>query len=948
MIVTLCALLALATQSPDSNVIFRAGVRNPIYSSTGRLAFELKGDLWIMAFGKHDAAVKLNDSTVIVQVTSGPAWDREPAWTSDGTALIFSSDRAGKFDLWRVDVDESGGTEPATAVTDSPYSDGEPSVSKKGDIVFVRGQGPLADLWTVIDGEVSRLTKRKGAERSPAFSPDGVQIIYVSELNGRRQLRIGSIDGADDRVVIGNMQVEYPSWSPNGDVIAFVTRRGRTGVWVTPLDGSYTNLVSVKQAQPTWSPDGQQLALAELPRPAPGYNGDPNRLGDRKDGDDGALDGRLWLVPAPSLPDADLSQISVDASRERTAHNAELFDRVWSRMKRLYYETNEADRWDELRAKFRPQAVAAETLDKAEAATYKIIQHHPQMRSEVSSSAGVSSANPLATAAGAKMLSKGGNVVDAAVAVSFALGVVEPDASGVGGYGEMVLYLTGMAEPVVIEFLTRVPEHAGLDNAALLENGSLPRDGPVVANVPGTVAGMWKAWKEFGSGKLKWAELVEPAVELAENGFVLDDAFTTTLARERNRFLKYEGSRALFFPDGEPLAAGDTLRNLDLAWTLRQIADSGADAFYRGAVAERLVSDLRGKGNAISSSDMARYYAARRTPVTGTYHGHTIYSSAPAASGGASLIAKLNLLDQFAKPGLYTEDAPTLHAMIEAWKLSPSLFGRLADPDLWPVDITPAVDKDSAKRHWERCFDTDSSSGPEELQTKGDDIACADTVDVAMSWGEELPDCSWNDDRGCLASGTTAFAVADAKGNFVAVTQTLGTWGGNFYVTPGLGFLYNDKLRSYRTDPAAFGARIPFARHSTSIAPTLVFKGTGKKKTPLLAVGAAGNAWITSAVYQIVAATIDSDLGPQRALELPRFLVGVQRQNGKVQDIVVQIEDGFAPEIMKTLTAMGHEFHRISLRGELRMGYGAAVRIDRGRVRAGADPRRSGAAVAIP
>ncbi len=194
----------------------------------------------------------------------------------------------------------------------------------------------------------------------------------------------------------------------------------------------------------------------------------------------------------------------------------------------------------------------------------------------------------------------------------------------------------------------------------------------------------------------------------------------------------------------------------------------------------------------------------------------------------------------------------------------------------------------------------------------------------------------------------TAFAVADADGNIVAVTQTLGTWGGNFYVSPGLGFLYNDKLGSYRTSPSAYGARLPYARHGTSIAPTLVFRGTGQAQRPFLAVGAAGNAWITSAVYQVVAATIDAGVGPQQALELPRFLVGVRRSSDEVNDVFVQIEDGYSPRVMQRLEEMGHEFQRISLRGELRMGYGAAVMIDAGMVRAGADPRRSGAAGVIP
>ena len=180
----------------------------------------------------------------------------------------------------------------------------------------------------------------------------------------------------------------------------------------------------------------------------------------------------------------------------------------------------------------------------------------------------------------------------------------------------------------------------------------------------------------------------------------------------------------------------------------------------------------------------------------------------------------------------------------------------------------------------------------------------------------------------------------------MAVTQTLGTWGGNFYVTPGLGFLYNDKLTSYGTDPNQYGARLPFARHGSSLAPTIAFRGTGAGKRPWFAVGAAGNAWINSAVYQAVVGMIDMGLGPQRALELPRFLPG-QRQGPTGREPVIDIEDGFAPDAIAALRAMGYRFDVVSLKGELRMGYASAVMIDGERIRGGGDPRRAGVAGAI-
>jgi gamma-glutamyltranspeptidase len=618
---------------------------------------------------------------------------------------------------------------------------------------------------------------------------------------------------------------------------------------------------------------------------------------------------------------------------DRASLNAEAFDRVTERVARLYYDGADAAtrraRWQELRDKYRPLALQATSNAELEAIVHRLVSDRPPLREAATGRAAVSSAHPVATGAGVEILQRGGNVVDAAVAVSFALGVVEPDASGIGGYGQMLIATPDMETPSLIEFMTRAPEEAA--GAALLPTGDAPDDGPVLANVPGTVAGMELAHRRYGSGRVPWRDLLAPAIRAAEHGFVVSDGLATTLARERERFLRYPASRALFFPDGRPLAAGDTLRNPDLAWVLQQVADSGAAALYHGEVGRRMVADLRGGGNVIRMSDLERYYAVERAPVSGTYRGHTVYSSAPPVAGGATLIAQLNLLEQLRAPRPFTEDAATLHAMIEAWKLAPSAGGRIADPGLWPVELAAFVSKDAARVRW-RCFDPQRALTGADVRR--DSLPCLERDETART------------DR---AAGTTAFAVADAAGNVVAVTQTLGTWGGNFYVTPGLGFLYNDKLTAYPEDSDRFGARLAHARHGSSIAPTIVYQGTGGRKRPVLATGAAGNQWITSAVYAIVTGVVDQGLGPQQAIELPRFLPlarGEESGEGEVR-YVVQLEDGFAPDVLRQLRSLGHEIEVISLKGELRMGYAAAVTIEGGRVTAAADPRRSGAAGAV-
>ncbi|HET6679919.1 MAG TPA: gamma-glutamyltransferase, partial [Gemmatimonadaceae bacterium] len=328
----------------------------------------------------------------------------------------------------------------------------------------------------------------------------------------------------------------------------------------------------------------------------------------------------------------------------------------------------------------------------------------------------------------------------------------------------------------------------------------------------------------------------------------------------------------------------------------------------------------------------------------------------------------------------YSENAAALHAMIAAWQLVPSSRGRIGDPSLWPVDIAPFVSKDTARARWQ-CFDASEALTPDLFQ--GNTLRCAGTTPVGAPAGSgsanrpgdasgsalsaardaaattsgdgNLIDPSRPCDVGehaegvrvCRSHGTTAFVVGDADGNVVAVTQTLGTWGGNFYVTPGLGFLYNDKLTSYGSDPDSYGARLPYARHGSTIAPTIVTRGDGAERRPVLAVGAAGNAWITSAVYQTLVGVLDDGLSAQEALELPRFLPGT-RGSGAERAFEISIESGVNPDVLRTLERMGYHFDVISLPGELRMGYGAAITFGDGSVTAGADPRRSGAAAAVP
>ncbi len=947
------------------------GARQPATSVNGALVFAHDGQLYL----QH------RNGTAAVRITNGSAWHRDPTFTADGRAIVFAADSLGNYDLWQMPVNTTGTgsvqSGAVTRLTSSAAHETSPSVGPDGRVAFVRGSGGATRVWIRnADGTERRLSSTEQTERAPRLSLDGsrIALIVINEA-GRRVIVRAVESGAASTAgttASSDATVESVDWSPDGRLAVST----RSGVYAVAADGSFSALVSKTHGDVDWSADGLFITIAEYAEVVVSYNGDPDRGLDRSAVErfSGATAApakgdAMIRVHAPAAPDAGRVAAATSLPDGRAVRNAAAFDRLWERLARTYFSGADATvrrtQWDAVRATQRPRALAAANDSVLQQVLYDTQQARPPLRADATGRAAVSSAHPVSTDAGLEMLRRGGNVIDAAVAVSFALGVVEPDASGIAGYGEMVIALKGRTTPTVIEFMSRVPEEGGLTNTSLLVNGRYPSDGPVLVNVPGTVAGMYTAWQKYGSKKVPWADLLAPAIRAARNGYVVSQGLATTLATEREHFAKYEGSRALFFRNGEPLVAGDTLKNPDLAWVLEQIATKGADGFYKGEVATKWVTDLRGKGNAMKLSDLARYFAPERESISGTYRNYTIYSSAPPVSGGAELVARLNLLEQSPAPSLrakrYTDDPASLHAALSAWFLVPSSRNRIADPAMWPIDVAPIVDKDTARLRW-RCFDANKALTP--ASVRGDTLPCLPKATPAVTPAKPATsprdvaaaESPCGDEHAaemtvCHAAGTTSFAVADNEGNAVSVTQTLGTWGGNFYVTPGLGFLSNDKLTSYGTDATQYGSRLPFARHGSTLAPTIAYKN-GK---PFVAVGAAGNAWITSAVYQTLLGVLDYNLGPQAALELPRYLPGGGGGAGGAAGTTpaaavpytLQLEDGFSPTVIARLRALGYDINFVSLPGELREGYGAAVRMDGKVVTAGADPRRAGAAGAI-
>jgi gamma-glutamyltranspeptidase/glutathione hydrolase len=476
-----------------------------------------------------------------------------------------------------------------------------------------------------------------------------------------------------------------------------------------------------------------------------------------------------------------------------------------------------------------------------------------------------------------------------------------------------------MSEPVAIDYKDQVPIHATSDNPVLRAGTG---DGPAAANIPGVVAGLDYLYRNYGSQKVAWADLLARAIEHADDGYVLDEALPTSIAEGRRFFEKYPTSKSIYLPGGAVPKPGERLVNKDYARTLRAIAGGGAQAFYRGDIARRIAADMSRNGGLITLDDLAQYRAIERRPLAGRYRDHAIYSSPPPVSTGLGLIETLQILGNYRPgPGVgYATDPDYFHYAIEAWKARDQ-SGRIADPALWNVDLGPHLDPAHAATLFKR-------------------------IDPARAspYGGGPPDTNERPER--IGRGTTAFAVADSDGNMIAVTQTLSTWGGTFYVSEGLGFLYNNHLRLGGGGGVAPGRFLPLARSSSTSVPTLLFKRTAGGDgpgSPRLAVAAAGNAWIPASVYDIILNVVDGGMPAQRAIEAPRFLVGRDPESPVGR---VQIEDRIPRHILQDLTARGHRFTKIGRKGEVRYGYAAAVLVDADKreVQGGAEPRRSHAA----
>jgi gamma-glutamyltranspeptidase/glutathione hydrolase len=546
----------------------------------------------------------------------------------------------------------------------------------------------------------------------------------------------------------------------------------------------------------------------------------------------------------------------------------------------------------------------------------KQLLEYPSIHSPVVGEKGmVVSQNAIASGVGADILRRGGNAVDAAIAIGFALAVTLPRAGNIGGDGFMLVHDAKSGQQHFFDFRSVAPKAATL--AMYIDNqgkeSKIAGQGYLAPAVPGTVAGLAIAHKKFG--KLGWSDLVAPAIALARDGVALtpDEAFVFGWGKDRLS-TSAAAKAAYYKPDGSLYRAGETLKQPDLAWTLGQIAKHGADGFYKGPVAERFAADMKANGGIITLEDLASYRAVERKPLRGTYRGLEVVTAPPASAGGATLLNMLNILENFDLKSHGAGSAQSLHLMAETMKLGYlDRYRILGDTDFVTTPIKGFISKAYAQTR-ANLIDPEKAKSVESLGT-----------------GEPLK---------FESPSTTHYSVADGEGNVVSTTYTLGADFGSGVMIAGTGVLLNNQMNNFSHEDAAKALRdgaspppnamAPGKRMLSTMMPTIVMKN-GK---PWLVTGTPGGSTIIDTVLQIVVNVVDFNLNVEEATHQPRIF---QDSSNKLR-----VEPNFNPDTVRILQAKGH-----TITSDETMGSAQSIMIENGYFLGAADPRRPGA-LAVP
>ena len=499
----------------------------------------------------------------------------------------------------------------------------------------------------------------------------------------------------------------------------------------------------------------------------------------------------------------------------------------------------------------------------------------------------VVSQQETASNVGAAVLRDGGTAIDATVATALALAVTHPSAGNIGG-GGFIVYRPSSGEPVTYDFREMAP--AKSSPTMFIKDGKydydLHHNTHISVGVPGTVAGLHMAWKDHG--KLPWRRLVDPAIALARDGFIVTEGFARSLREELDEFKKYPASYAQFSKNGTPYEAGETFRQPDLAKTLERIAAEGPAGFYEGETALLVEKEMAANGGLITREDLKNYKAMKRAPVRGTYRGYDVISMPPISSGGTALVQMLNILEGYdlAKSGFRSAD--TIHLVTESMRRAYADRARyMGDPAFNPqMPVDRLLSKEYAA----------------DLRKTIDPKRAAKSSPSTFEWTHESQE-------------TTHFSVVDGSRNAVSLTYTLEYSYGSRIVVPGAGFLLNNEMGDFNAGPELTNAdgligtkpnlAQPGKRMLSSMTPTILAKD-GKL---FMVTGSPGGRTIINTVLLTILNAVDFGMNAQQAVDAPRF------HHQWLPDRISYERHGISPDTRSILEGRGHTFRENTVQG---------------------------------
>ncbi len=535
----------------------------------------------------------------------------------------------------------------------------------------------------------------------------------------------------------------------------------------------------------------------------------------------------------------------------------------------------------------------------------------------------VVSASEIASRVGAKIMENGGNAVDAAVAVGFALAVTYPYAGNIGGGGFMVIHLQSGIN-TTIDYREKAPLSANKD-MYLDNNGNyipaLSQEGTTSAAVPGSVAGLIYALKKYGT--LPISQVIQPAIDLAKNGWLLDYKTAGGFKNFLPLFKKYSSSYKIFSKDGVPLQEGDLFKQTDLANSLELIKEKGIDGFYKGKTAELLIKQIQSLGGYITQADLDEYKPVERIPVEGTYRGYKVVSMPPSSSGGIALIEMLNILENYKFSKDDWGSSEYIHKLVEAMKYTyADRTFLLGDEDFFNVPRVGLISKTYAKTIYNKIAARKDEAVPSTEINEGDPA-------------------KFNE-----SNETTHYSIYDESGNAVSVTTTINSAFGSGIVVDGAGFLLNNEMDDFSAkpgEPNQFGllgsegnSIQPGKRPLSSMTPTIVLKDD----KPFIIIGSPGGSRIITTVLQVIMNCIDFGMNIAEAVSAPRI------HHQWMPDEIFCEKFSFPKDVKTNLQKMGYKFEDANQKFTiLGLAEGIMINNDNHIIFGASDPRGSGAAV---